>query len=200
MPAPATEPWSTGARRPAKRAAPPAALALQRSDRGVVLVVDDQAVNRAVLSAQASAMGFGQVIQAACGDAAVAAFAAASGARPAIAAVLLDLQMPGTDGWAAAEGIRALEALRGGGRRCVIVACTAAALDGDVPRRDSAAAAGCAPSGCAGPVAPMTLRAFTLACGADAVVSKPIPTVELARVVHGLLQRPAFAVACEAAA
>jgi hypothetical protein len=71
-------------------------------------------------------------------------------------------------------------------RRAVIVACTACPLDLPVPGRPTASRGGGASGGCAGEAA-ASVREFTLSCGADAVVSKPIATHELRRVVEGLL-------------
>jgi len=110
-----------------------------------------------------------------------------------LAVVLLDLQMPGSmDGWAAATAMRAYEAAAAGPmeqshqpRRIVIVACTACELDQPVPGRRLA----CGGVNAAGAVAAAgrSVRDFTLSCGVDAVVSKPIATSELRRVVEKLL-------------
>ncbi|KAI8476088.1 MAG: CheY-like superfamily [Monoraphidium minutum] len=192
------------------RAAAPAAWPKKAPERHV-LVVDDQRVNRVVLAAQAQAIGY-SVLVAAHGGEALELFAAHRGS---LAAVLLDLQMPGMDGWDAALAMRGLEAATGaaatpaarrpaagegdecerprqrrrsllgapcadaGGRRpppVVIVACTACPLDGAVPL----AAGGGGGRG-------RTVREHTLACGADAVVVKPIATAALRGVVEALL-------------
>jgi CheY-like chemotaxis protein len=116
-----------------------------------------------------------------------------------LAAVLLDLQLPGSlDGWDAALAMRALEAaagpgpaepapsscggaLAGGGLRGAgvpIVACTACAPDGAVP-----------PDAGGGGGAGLTVRQHAMACGADAVVHKPVPTRALRALVGALLAR-----------
>ncbi len=89
-------------------------------DKGVVLVVEDNPVNQLVASGMLTALGYG-VVTAEDGHAGVAA-----AAQGAFAAILMDVQMPGLDGYAATRAIRAAES----GSRTPIIAMTAAAVDG----------------------------------------------------------------------
>ena len=92
-----------------------------------VLLVDDNPTNLLVARAYLSRMGL-EVESADNGQAAVEQAAGKS-----FAAILMDLQMPGMDGFAAARAIRA------SGNRSPIIALTAAAMDKD---RQAAEAAG----------------------------------------------------------
>ncbi|MYZ51199.1 hybrid sensor histidine kinase/response regulator [Malikia spinosa] len=92
-----------------------------------VLLVDDNPTNLLVARAYLSRMGL-EVESADNGQAAVE-----QAARKSFAAILMDLQMPGMDGFAAARAIRA------SGNRSPIIALTAAAMDKD---RQAAEAAG----------------------------------------------------------
>ena len=86
-----------------------------------VLVADDNAVNRKVAARQLSLLGY-ESDCAADGEEALEMFR-----RGGYHAVLTDLQMPGLDGVALARALRADEASRGGDRRLLVVAYTAAA-------------------------------------------------------------------------
>jgi CheY-like chemotaxis protein len=91
-----------------------------------VLLAEDNAVNQKVATAMLEKAG-AQVTIAPDGDQAVAWFE-----RAPFDLILMDCQMPGTDGFAATARIRALEQARGG--RIPIVAMTANALIGDRER------------------------------------------------------------------
>ncbi|MFL1462812.1 ATP-binding protein [Roseococcus sp. DSY-14] len=115
-------------RLPCRQAGPPprpAAASPARLDGLRVLVVDDQPLNREVARLHLAALG-AEVSTAAGGDAAIGAGAAQD-------VVLMDLDMPGLDGFAAAR------ALRGAGGGLCILALTAHAEGG---YRARAAAAG----------------------------------------------------------
>jgi PAS domain S-box-containing protein len=88
--------------------------------KGVVLVVEDNPVNQLVASGMLSALGYG-VVTAGDGEAGVEV-----ARQGGFAAVLMDVQMPVLDGYAAARAIRASES----GPRVPIIAMTAAAVDG----------------------------------------------------------------------
>ena len=129
--------------------APEAALRL-RAPGARVLVVDDNPVNLEVAAALLQAVGL-VVVQASGGEQAVA-LAAATGASEGPAAagldlVLMDVQMPGMDGLAAAREIRRLTAHRTA-RRLPILAMTANAFGED--------------------------RAACLAAGMDDHIAKPV--------------------------
>jgi two-component system sensor histidine kinase/response regulator len=94
-------------------------------ERPLVLVVEDDDVSQLVTSRTVEKLGYRAEI-AASGAAAVEACA-----RTAYAAVLMDCQMPGMDGYEATRRIRAAE---GSGRRTPIIASTASALKGDRER------------------------------------------------------------------
>ncbi|MCP8940060.1 ATP-binding protein [Alsobacter sp. SYSU M60028] len=116
--------------------------------RGLVLLAEDVPTNRMVLAAQLERLGFAHVAVAD-GEAAVRAAAAQR-----FDAVLMDLMMPGMDGYAAARAIRALPA-----PNCdvPIVALTASTLAADA---EAARAA-----------------------GVDAVAAKPLSREALQRVL-----------------
>jgi CheY-like chemotaxis protein len=107
-------------------AAPPPSCA----DRQLILVVDDNAVNRKVAARIAERLGY-LVDTAGDGEEAVAA-----AARRRYAAILMDCQMPGLDGYEATLAIRSAEPP---GQRTPIIALTANAFAGI---RDQCIAAG----------------------------------------------------------
>jgi two-component system sensor histidine kinase/response regulator len=102
---------------------PPAPL---RSLR--ILVAEDNRVNQAVIHRLLEQLGHTVVL---CDDGR-AAVAAIEAERPDL--VLMDVQMPEMDGFAATAAIREREAARPGGRRLPIVALTALAMEGDRER------------------------------------------------------------------
>jgi CheY-like chemotaxis protein len=89
-----------------------------------VLVVDDKPSNRELLRTALEHAGH-EVLEAGEGEAALALMRSA---RPAL--VLLDIQMPGLDGYAVLERVLADEELR----RIPVVAVTAYAMAGDSQR------------------------------------------------------------------
>ena len=89
-------------------------------EKGVVLVVEDNPVNQLVASGMLTALGYG-VVMAADGHAGVEA-----AAQGGFVAILMDVQMPSLDGYAATRAIRAAET----GPRVPIIAMTAAAVEG----------------------------------------------------------------------
>ncbi|HET6562067.1 MAG TPA: ATP-binding protein [Marmoricola sp.] len=89
---------------------------------GHVLVAEDNDVNQLVALGWLDALGFTADV-AGNGEEAVA-----KATTTAYDVVLMDLQMPGTDGFTATRAIRAAEA---GGRRVPIIAMTASAVDGE---------------------------------------------------------------------
>lgn len=95
-----------------------------------VLLVDDNEMNRDMLSRRLVRRGF-EVLCATDGEAAVRM---AEAEQPDI--VLLDMNLPGIDGWEAARRIRASSLAR----RVPLIALTAHAMPGD---REKALAAGC---------------------------------------------------------
>lgn len=99
----------------------------------VVLVVDDDDVNRLVAQALLESMGY-RAVEATDGIEAVQAFEAAG--PGAFAVVLMDVQMPRMNGYSATRAIRELE---GGRSRVPILALTATAADAE---RASCLAAG----------------------------------------------------------
>ncbi len=115
-----------------------------------VLLVDDNAINRRVASGHLHARGH-QVTEAVDGLSALEALAAG-----AFDVVLMDVQMPGMDGFEATARIRAQEA--GTGRHQRVVAMTAHAMAGD--------------------------RERCLDAGMDAYVAKPIARQELFAAVE----------------
>jgi CheY-like chemotaxis protein len=119
--------------------------------RRKVLVADDHPENRAVLANYLKPLGF-DVVEAADGDAAVAAVATAT---PDI--VLMDLVMPGLDGFGALESIRGLQ-LR---KRPKVVAVSANAFE--------------------------DARTRSLAQGCDAFLTKPVDFDQLRDTLGSLL-------------
>ncbi|KAF8060004.1 rcsC [Scenedesmus sp. PABB004] len=170
---------------PAPPAAVAAAAAAQRAAAlkhagggcGTVLVVDDMALNRKLLSAMARKLGFA-TIEAADGAEALSALAARDAGAGAVAAVLLDLQMPVLDGWATARRLRALEAVQDApAARLPIIACTACDL-----ASDAGASAACA----AGDGAALSVEQHTLACGVDVCLHKPLSLERLTAALREL--------------
>lgn len=88
---------------------------------------------------------------------------AAAAGPCAVAAILLDLQMPVMDGWQAAQHLRLRHPA------LPIVACTACCLSEVLP----------------GPVE-QSLEAFTLACGADRCLNKPCSLSQLSNTLQEL--------------
>ncbi len=115
---------------------------------GTVLLAEDNDVNRLVATSMLESLGL-QVDVAASGTEALQATA-----RARYDIVLMDCQMPEMDGFDATAAIRARE---GGADRCVIVALTAHAMDGD--------------------------RERCLAVGMDDYLSKPFAREDLARLL-----------------
>jgi CheY-like chemotaxis protein len=101
-----------------------------------ILVAEDNEINAMLVRALLTRLGH-RPTMAGDGDGAVEAWLAARAANDPFDLVLMDVQMPGTDGLAAARQIRAVE-LEGGGHTPV-VALTASAYAED---RDACAAAG----------------------------------------------------------
>jgi CheY-like chemotaxis protein len=93
-----------------------------------VLVAEDNRVNQLVIGRMLERLGHSVIL---CGDGG-AAVAAVEAERPDL--VLMDVQMPEMDGFAATAAIRALEATRPGSWRLPIVALTAFAMKGDRER------------------------------------------------------------------
>jgi CheY-like chemotaxis protein/HPt (histidine-containing phosphotransfer) domain-containing protein len=89
-------------------------------DKGTVLVVEDNPVNQLVASGMLTALGYGVVTA----DDGVTGVELA--ARGGFVAILMDVQMPVLDGYAATRAIRAAES----GPRVPVIAMTAAAVDG----------------------------------------------------------------------
>jgi two-component system cell cycle response regulator DivK len=86
-----------------------------------ILVIEDQEDNRRIMNVTLSAAGF-EVIEAVTGDAGVAM---AESERPDL--ILMDIQLPGLDGYEATRLIKAKSALR----HIPIIAATSYALSGD---------------------------------------------------------------------
>jgi CheY-like chemotaxis protein len=103
--------------------APPAPLSAAR-----VLLVEDNAVNRMLATRMLEMLGVA-VLEAHDGEEALARLHGPEGAT--VAAVLMDCQMPGIDGFEATRRWRAHEASRGGAR-LPIVALTANVLPDDI--------------------------------------------------------------------
>lgn len=89
-------------------------------DKGSVLVVEDNPVNQLVATGMLTALGY-DVVTAEDGQRGVDA-----AARGGFVAVLMDVQMPVLDGYAATRAIRAAET----GTRVPVIAMTAAAVEG----------------------------------------------------------------------
>jgi two-component system cell cycle response regulator DivK len=121
-----------------------------------ILVIEDQADNRTILRDLLRSAGL-EVIEAADGEAGVAL---AVGERPDV--ILMDIQMPGIDGYEATRRIKATPGLEA----VPIIAVTSYALAGD--------------------------EAKTRAAGCDDYVAKPFsPRALLATVQRWLERRPA---------
>jgi CheY-like chemotaxis protein len=102
----------------------------ERATHGLaVLVAEDNEVNALLAQALLTRLGHRATLVAT-GDAAVKAWLAAQAAGDLFDLLLMDLQMPGGDGIAAARAIRAMEREQGG-RRLPIFALTANAFDED---------------------------------------------------------------------
>ncbi len=143
-------------------AAPPkspcAAPAPPPSDRALrVLVVEDNAVNQMLVTRLLEKRGH-SVTLAADGRAALDALG-----RQSFDVVLMDIEMPGMDGFEATAAIRRREALEGG--HVPIIAMTAYAMKGD--------------------------RERCLEAGADGYVAKPIRAAELVAAVEAAARSPA---------
>ena len=115
-----------------------------------ILVVDDNAVNRMALSALLKPLGV--VVEAVDGGAHAVELCATTD----VALVLMDLMMPGIDGFEAARRIRELEF--GRGRHTPIVAVTALDVD--------------------------TVRARCIAVGIDDVIAKPLERAAIAACIE----------------
>ena len=141
----------------AQRASPtPAAMPPSAPSRLRVLVVDDSTTNQLVAVAFLDRLGIRADVA---GDGAEAVQMVKGGNYDL---VLMDVHMPGTDGYAATRMIRALD---GEKSRVAIVAMTANAMEGD--------------------------RDACLAAGMDDYISKPIDRRRLAKLVERLSAIPA---------
>jgi GAF domain-containing protein/CheY-like chemotaxis protein/HPt (histidine-containing phosphotransfer) domain-containing protein len=140
---------TAGARAPAPPSVPPAARALR------VLLAEDNVINQRLVVQLLRRYGH-EVTVVGDGRQAVDALAEAP-----YDVVLMDIQMPEMDGFAATDEIRARE--RGTGRRVPIVALTAHAMKGDAER--------------------------CLARGMDAYLPKPVRARELAALLERLVDR-----------
>lgn len=106
--------------------APRSAAPAEKHHRGQhVLVVEDNAVNQMVAGGLLESMGYTVELA----DDGLAALEVL--ARRAFDVVLMDVQMPRMDGYAATRALREIE---GGGRRTPVIAMTAAAVDGERER------------------------------------------------------------------
>jgi CheY-like chemotaxis protein/HPt (histidine-containing phosphotransfer) domain-containing protein len=114
--------------REAQQSAPPAPGPPRPLQSLRVLVAEDNRVNQIVIQRLLERLGHTVVL---CADGR-AAVAAVEAQRPDL--VLMDVQMPEMDGFAATAAIRAREATHPGGRRLPIVALTAFAMTGDRER------------------------------------------------------------------
>ena len=130
----------------------PIAMDSAASVRRTVLLVEDNDVN-ALIATEVLRRAGGRVVRAATGDEALAAIRAR-----AFDLVLMDLQMPGMDGFEATRRIRAWERAQQRHEAVPIVALTANALPGD--------AAAC------------------LACGMNDYLTKPIRPDQLLRLLR----------------
>ncbi|WP_121258953.1 response regulator [Nocardioides ferulae] len=106
-------------------AVPPPSATQAGADRGRVLVVEDNEVNQMVAAGLLESLGFA-VETADDGRAATLAYDAARHD-----AVLMDVQMPHMDGYAATQAIRSQETP---GRRVPVIAMTASAVEGERER------------------------------------------------------------------
>jgi CheY-like chemotaxis protein len=97
------------------------------TDRPLILVVDDDPANRALASALLSCWGTKPLL------AAGGAEAVALACELRLDLILMDLQMPAPDGFAATAQIRRFERQHGR-RRVPVVAYTSAAVTADQPR------------------------------------------------------------------
>ncbi len=134
-----------------ERAAPhsPARRSAGAPPRGRVLVVEDNEINQLVALGLVEALGY------TCAVAGSGAAAVQMISREHFDAVLMDLQMPGMDGFTAAAELRRAES---GGRRAPIIAMTASAVTGERDR--------------------------CLAAGMDGFLSKPVNGDELAALLR----------------
>ena len=105
--------------------APSSTASRDSESRGRVLVVEDNDINQLVALGLLEALGYEAVVV----DNGADAVAEASGGD--FDAVLMDIQMPGMDGYAAARGIRKAES---SARRTPIIAMTASAMQGERER------------------------------------------------------------------
>jgi signal transduction histidine kinase/ActR/RegA family two-component response regulator len=142
----------TPAPRPSVRAVPPA---VRRGSGLYVLAAEDNEINRYVIEKLLSGMGHDVVF------AADGAEAIELAARLSFDAILMDIQMPGTDGVTAARRIRAAE---GPNVRVPIVALTGSAAPSD--------------------------RETYRAAGMEDFVAKPIDPGELGRALDRIAARP----------
>lgn len=126
--------------------------------RGRILVADDNAVNRRVIQGLLEKEGF---VVTAVPDGPAAVEEALSGRHDL---VLMDVQMPGMDGWAAARAIRQGEPA---GRRIPIIAMTARALEEDGPAAQES--------------------------GMDGYLAKPVRITELVEAIGRFLRAAPFA-------
>ncbi len=118
-----------------------------------ILLAEDNAINREMVVAMLETMGHGVVV-AENGREALYAFE-----KQKFDLILMDIQMPGTDGVEATKFIRQLE--EDSEERVPIVALTAHAMKGD--------------------------REKFLACGMDAYLSKPVGSKHLAEIINSLV-------------
>ena len=121
---------SANEHRPRSVAGAPVETPTVTHPHGHVLVAEDNDVNQLVALGWLDALGYTADV------ATNGAEAVAKATTTAYDLVLMDLQMPGTDGFTATRAIRAAET---GGRRVPIIAMTASAVDGE---RDKCLAAG----------------------------------------------------------
>ena len=141
---------------PAVRASPVPSVALPGAamslpPQPLILLVEDNLINQKVAQLQIGKLGYALRIVGNGQEAVDAVRAAWSGEAPALAAVLMDCQMPVLDGFEATKAIRFHELARVG--RIPIIAMTANAMEGD--------------------------RQRCLAAGMDDYLSKPINPVHL---------------------
>lgn len=114
--------------------APELMVSLVASEGRRLLLVDDSPENRRLICMYLKDSGF-TIDEASDGQQAVAAFE-----TEVYDLILMDIQMPGVDGYSATRQIRALEADDGGRDKTPIIALTAFSMDEDV---DRSLAAGC---------------------------------------------------------